>query len=85
VRRFINEGRLPPADAVRTEELVNYFAYDYPWVSDGGAPFTVYSEISASPWSPGKHLLHIGLQAVDARQVEDAPANLVFLVDVSVP
>ena len=83
VRRFINEGRLPPADAVRTEELVNYFAYDYPRISDDGAPFTVYSEISASPWSPGKHLLHIGLQAVDARQVEDAPANLVFLVDVS--
>lgn len=83
VRRFLNEGRLPPADAVRTEEMVNYFAYNYPRDINDGAPFSVYSEISASPWSVDKHLLHIGVQAVDATQVEELSANLVFLVDVS--
>ena len=83
VRRFLNEGRLPPADAVRTEEMVNYFAYNYPRDSNEGAPFSVYSEISASPWSANKHLLHIGVQAVEADSVQDLPANLVFLVDVS--
>jgi Ca-activated chloride channel family protein len=83
VRRFLNEGRLPPVDAVRTEELVNYFSYNYPQTTDNGQPFSVYSEMSASPWSEGKHLLHIGLQAVEPDQVEERSANLVFLVDVS--
>lgn len=83
VRRFLNEGRLPPADAVRTEELVNYFSYDYPQASSDGQPFSVYSEIGASPWSAGKHLLHIGLQALEPEQAEKRSANLVFLVDVS--
>ena len=83
VRRFISAGHLPPADAVRTEEMVNYFTYDYPRAGEDDAPFAVFTEVSASPWSPGKHLLHIGLQAVDPDQAEDPPANLVFLVDVS--
>lgn len=83
VRRFLHEGRLPPTDAVRTEEMVNYFSYNYPRDNANGAPFAVYSEISTSPWSADKHLLHIGVQAVAPDQMEDQPANLVFLVDVS--
>ncbi|MES2624962.1 MAG: VWA domain-containing protein [Pseudomonadota bacterium] len=82
VRRFLSSGQLPPADAVRTEELINYFAYDYPR-ADGDEPFSFATEIAASPWHAGKHLLHIGIQAVDAENTEHKNSNLVFLVDVS--
>ncbi|MES2603548.1 MAG: VWA domain-containing protein [Pseudomonadota bacterium] len=83
VRRFLNNGQLPPADAVRTEELVNYFAYEYPAAATDGAPFSVVSEIAASPWHPGRHLLQIGIEAVEPSQAKDLRSNLVFLVDVS--
>ncbi len=82
VRRFLREGQLPPKDAVRIEELVNYFPYDYPAPS-GDAPFALSSELSQAPWNHDHQLLHLGLQAkkLDARQ---APRkNLVFLLDVS--
>src|SRR5690606_2612965 len=83
VRRFLESGQLPPVDAVRTEELVNYFAYDYPVDTAGEVPFSVYTEVAPSPWNAGRHLLHIGIQAV-VPEVEEPPArNLVFLVDVS--
>lgn len=83
VRRFLENGQLPPVDAVRTEELVNYFAYDYPVDTAGEVPFSVYTEVAPSPWNAGRHLLHIGIQAV-VPEVEEPPArNLVFLVDVS--
>ena len=82
VRRFLNEGRLPPPDAVRIEELVNYFRFDYPQ-PEGDAPFSVTSAVAACPWTPEHRLVHVGLQA---RSIEDhalPPRNLVFLLDVS--
>ncbi|MEE4380968.1 MAG: von Willebrand factor type A domain-containing protein [Pseudomonadales bacterium] len=82
VRRFLNQGQLPRGDAVRTEELVNYFDYGYP-EPEGDAPFAVYTEVGPSPWHPERKLLHLGLQT-ERRAPEDVPAsNLVFLVDVS--
>jgi Ca-activated chloride channel homolog len=60
-RRFIGEGQLPPRDAVRIEELVNYFSYDYPQPS-GDAPFSVTSEVADCPWNTRHGLVHIGLQ-----------------------
>ncbi len=82
VRRFLNNGELPPADAVRTEELINYFGYDYPEVAED-APFSIVTEIAASPWHAGRHLLHIGIEAVEPTAAAERHSNLVFLVDVS--
>ena len=82
VRRLLNQGRLPPEGAVRLEELVNYFPYDYALPSDG-SPFGVTTELAASPWNPHARLLRIGIKASDRAVAELAPANLVFLVDVS--
>ncbi len=82
VRRFLNNGELPPADAVRTEELINYFGYDYPEVAQD-APFSIVTEIAASPWHAGRHLLHIGIEAVEPNAEAERHSNLVFLVDVS--
>ena len=82
VRRLLNQGRLPPEGAVRLEEMVNYFPYDYALPSDG-SPFGVTTELAASPWNPRTRLLRIGIKASDRAAAELAPANLVFLVDVS--
>jgi Ca-activated chloride channel homolog len=82
VRRMLNQGYLPPADAVRAEELINYFAYDYPG-SDSSVPFSVMTEVSVSPWNNGKHLLHIGIKANEPESGDELHSNLVFLVDVS--
>lgn len=82
VRRLLNQGRLPPEGAVRLEEMVNYFPYDYALPSDG-SPFGVTTELAASPWNPHTRLLRIGIKASDRAVTELAPANLVFLVDVS--
>lgn len=82
VRRLLNQGRLPPEGAVRLEEMVNYFPYDYALPTDG-SPFGVTTELAASPWNPHTRLLRIGIKASDRAVVELAPANLVFLVDVS--
>ncbi|QTT91614.1 vWA domain-containing protein [Pseudomonas chlororaphis] len=82
VRRLLNQGSLPPQGAVRLEELVNYFPYDYALPGDG-SPFGVTSEIAPSPWNPHTRLLRIGIKASDRAVAELAPANLVFLVDVS--
>ncbi len=82
VRRFLNQGSRPPADAVRIEELVNYFDYDYP-APTGDVPFSVNQEIADCPWNPAARLVHIGLQAREL-PVDQLPArNLVFLLDVS--
>ncbi len=81
-RRFLKEGQLPPKDAVRIEELVNYFAYDYPQPV-GEAPFSVTAEISEAPWNPQHRLVHIGLQGKRIQTADLPPANLVFLLDVS--
>jgi Ca-activated chloride channel family protein len=82
VRRFINEGRLPPIDAVRIEELVNYFSYGDP-APENGAPFAVTTEFAPAPWKAGHRLLRIALKAKSI-DTDNLPAsNLVFLIDVS--
>lgn len=83
VRRFLGEGRLPPADAVRTEELINYFRYDYPRPADRTQPFSVTTDVARTPWNPATRLLRIGLRGYDVAAAERPAANLVFLVDVS--
>ncbi|SCW97645.1 MULTISPECIES: VWA domain-containing protein [unclassified Pseudomonas] len=82
VRRFLNQGSLPPEGAVRLEEMVNYFPYHYALPSDG-SPFGVTTEVAPSPWNPHTRLLRIGIKASDRAVADLAPANLVFLVDVS--
>jgi Ca-activated chloride channel family protein len=82
VRRFLRDKQKPPADAVRIEELINYFSYDYPQ-PDNNEPFSVTAEVAGCPWNPEHRLVHIGLQG---RRLEDRqlpPRNLVFLLDVS--
>jgi Ca-activated chloride channel family protein len=81
-RRFLNEGNLPPAAAVRVEEFVNFFDYDYA-APDGGAPFAVHADAAPSPFNPGRHVVRIGVTTKAKSIVERKPANLVFLVDVS--
>jgi Ca-activated chloride channel family protein len=84
VRRFINRGGLPVKDAVRVEELVNYFAYDYPRPAAADRhPFSVQANLVASPWKQGRWLLRIGIKGKDVAKTTLPPANLVFLVDVS--
>ena len=82
VRRFLNQGQAPPPDAVRIEELINYFRYDYPEPRDG-KPIAVSASIGECPWNPTHRLALIGLQAkkIDASKIP--PRNLVFLIDVS--
>jgi Ca-activated chloride channel family protein len=82
VRRFITAGQLPPADAVRTEELINYFDYAYPTPEEGTA-FAVVTELGPCPWQEGHQLLHLGIKGYEASSVDAPPANLVFLIDVS--
>jgi Ca-activated chloride channel family protein len=82
VRRFLRERRLPPRDAVRIEELVNYFDYDYPDPT-GEHPFSINTEVSAAPWNPQHRLVHVGLQGRRMETGELPPGNLVFLIDVS--
>lgn len=82
VRRMLNAGRLPPADAVRVEEMINYFPYAYT-LPKGNAPFAVHTEIAPAPWNASHQLLHIGIKAQDIAKASLPPANLVFLVDVS--
>jgi len=82
IRRFINQGQKPPVDAVRVEEMINYFSYDYP-EPEGDHPIAVYSEIAACPWQAKHKLLHIGLQGKKISNEKLPPSNLVFLIDVS--
>jgi len=82
VRRFLTEGQLPPPDAVRIEELVNYFDYNYPQPA-GKDPFSVTTELSQSPWNSEHRLLHVGLQGKKIETESLPESNLVFLVDVS--
>jgi Ca-activated chloride channel family protein len=81
VRRLLNQGRLPPEGAVRLEEMVNYFPYNYALPNDG-SPFGVTTELAATPWNSHTRLLRIGIKTSDRAVAELAPANLVFL-DVS--
>ena len=81
-RRFLNSGQMPPVDAVRIEEMINYFDYDYTEPS-GEHPIAVSGEMTDSPWNPGLKLLHIGLQAKTVPTKNLPASNLVFLIDVS--
>ncbi len=82
VRRFINDGQLPPPDAVRSEELINYFTYDYPQPK-GKEPFAISAEVGDCPWAKGHKLVHIGLQGREIASTNLPPSNLVFLIDCS--
>ena len=82
-RRFLSQGQMPPADAVRSEELVNYFRYDYPLPVTREMPFSVTTDVAVTPWNPATRLLRIGLRGYDLPRNARPPANLVFLVDVS--
>ncbi len=82
VRRFLNQGQLPPQDAVRVEELVNYFPYAYPQANNAH-PFALSTELAAAPWNKNHLLLRVGVKAVEKNMADMPPANLVFLVDVS--
>jgi Ca-activated chloride channel homolog len=82
IRRFINNGILPPPDAVRIEEMINYFKYDYP-EPDGIHPFSVYSELAGCPWNSKHQLLLIGLRGKSIDKSSLPSSNLVFLIDVS--
>ncbi|MBV9773398.1 MAG: VWA domain-containing protein, partial [Gemmatimonadetes bacterium] len=82
VRRFLLDGELPPKDAVRIEEMVNYFSYDYP-EPRGEHPFSVTTEVGDAPWAPGHRLLRIGVHSPRVQTDRLPPSNLVFLIDVS--
>ena len=82
LRRFLNNGQKPPIDAVRIEEMINYFNYEYPQPK-GDDPFSINTEIASCPWNDDHKLVHIGLQG-EKIPTDDLPAsNLVFLIDVS--
>ena len=83
IRRMLTrENRLPPADAVRVEEILNYFAYGYPLPQDG-KPFAVHTQTVDSPWQADAKLIRIAIQAADLAPEKRPPANLVFLIDTS--
>ena len=82
VRRFLNQGQLPPAGAVRIEEMINYFHYEYPQPVEG-QPFSINTEITNAPWNKDHKLVLIGLQGKKIPMEKLPPSNIVFLVDVS--
>jgi Ca-activated chloride channel family protein len=82
MRRFITQGQLPPKDAVRIEEFINYFTYSYPQPT-GNRPFSVTTEVTAAPWNPQHKLVQVGLQGKRLESETLPPSNLVFLIDVS--
>ena len=83
VRRCLHDGQRPPADAVRVEELVNYFDYGYARPADRTTPFRAHVALAPSPWSAQRQILHIGLQGYDIARAQQPPLNLVFLIDTS--
>ena len=82
VRRFLTDGLVPPPDAVRVEEMINYFSYHYPQPADD-KPFSVTTEVAGCPWNVQNRLVRIGIQGRNLEQWKMAPNNLVFLLDVS--
>ncbi len=83
VRAALNRGHLPDPDAVRVEELVNYFPYAYPAASERGKPFAATVSVAATPWNAGTKLLHIGIKGYELGNSGRPRANLVFLIDTS--
>lgn len=82
IRRFLMDGEMPQRDAVRIEEMINYFTYDYP-KPDGEAPFSVITEISKCPWNENHNLAILALKGKEIQTEERVASNLVFLIDVS--
>ena len=82
LRRFINGGSLPPKDAVRIEEMINYFTYDYPQPK-ADEPFSINADVASCPWEETHRLVRIGLKGREIAQDKRGPSNLVFLLDVS--
>ncbi len=83
VRRMLNDGYLPPQDAVRVEELINYFSYEYDVPKNSRTPFSINMEVAQTPWNPDTHLLQVGLKGFEVEAANRPDANLVFLIDVS--
>jgi len=83
VRRILNQGRLPRRDAVRAEEFINYFNYDYKPPQDKETPFAVHTDMVQTPWNSESYLLQLGIKAWEPPQQQRPDANLVFLLDVS--
>ena len=82
VRRFLSEGTLPPQEAIRIEEMINYFKFDYPQPK-GDEPFSITTELAACPWNEKHRLALVGLKGREIVEKETPPRNLVFLIDVS--
>lgn len=83
VRRALNSGHLPPADAVRVEEMINYFPYDYAKPESAETPFKPTVTVMPSPWNAHNKLVHVAIKGYDLKTAERPKANLVFLIDVS--
>jgi Ca-activated chloride channel family protein len=83
VRRYINGGQLPPQDAVRVEEMINYFDYQYSAPASRDTPFRVSTELAHAPWNAQALLMKIGIKGYDLAAEQRPAANLVFLIDVS--
>ena len=83
VRRQLEDGYVPEPDAVRIEELINYFPYDYPAADSAAVPFKPSMAVYPTPWNPKTQLLHIGIKGYVPDAGEDKPSNLVFLIDTS--
>ena len=83
VRRMLQSGHIPNQDAVRAEELINYFSYKYPVTAKRVSPFAMHKEIAPTPWNKDTHLLHIGIKGYDIDRQQLPASNLVFLIDVS--
>lgn len=82
IRRFILDGKIPPAEAVRIEEMINYFTYDYP-DPEGDVPFSITTNVADCPWNPDHRIVQIGMQGKKIQSEKIPPGNLVFLIDVS--
>ena len=83
VRKYLSQGQLPPANAVRSEELINYFKYHFPKAQQADHPFVISSEITRTPWNENTHILQVGVQGYQPQLKPRPAANLVFLIDVS--
>ena len=83
VRRMLNQGQLPPADAVRAEEFINYFDYAYTPPTSRATPFAVHTEIAPAPWNAKRHLFLVGIKGYEIAASEIPASNLVFLIDTS--
>jgi Ca-activated chloride channel family protein len=83
MRRMLNQGVLPPHDAIRVEEMINYFDYNYPIPQSTIQPFSINTELAPTPWNKDSKLLHIGIQGYEVEQSQRPASNLTFLIDVS--